>query len=169
MNRKTADKEERDAAKAYLQKYYMAKMKRRILERRHDELVQELKAPTKGSRYNTMPRNKTAPDGGHAVSVVCRLDEVEQRIEDQRQAMSRTMVEVMDMVDLLPQESHERTVVELRHIDCLAWEQIGRTIHMSRSRVNDYYRKALEMIMANDRAKGLVVKHQEDLRTKSRF
>lgn len=169
MDHKTTGKAERDAAKAYLQKYYMAKTKRRILERRHGELAQELRAPAKGSRYNTMPRNKTAPDSDHAVSVVFRMAEVEERIEDQRQAMGRLMVEVMDMVDILPQESYERTVVELRHIDCKEWEQICKTIHMSRSRVNDYYRNALDMIMANERAKGLAHRHQEERQKKSRF
>lgn len=61
-------------------------------------------------------------DSEGAVSVVFRLSEVEERIEAQRVAMGRAVTMVMDLIDLLPENSMERTVVELRHIDCKKWE-----------------------------------------------
>ena len=45
----------REAVKEYLQQYHMARERRRILERRHDVLARELKAPAPGSAYMTMP------------------------------------------------------------------------------------------------------------------
>lgn len=156
MNQQTTDGATREAVKEYLQQFHMARERKRILERRHDNLVRELKAPAPGSAYMTMPATRTPVNSEGAVSVVFRLAEVEERIEDQREAMGRAVIQVMDLIDLLPESSMERTVVELRHIDCKKWERISQEVHMSRSRVNDYYNAALDIILANKRARKLV-------------
>lgn len=161
MSEKTMDAACRDAVKEYLQQFHMARERKRILERRHDNLVRELKAPTLGSTYRTMPTRRTQANSDGAVSVVFRIAEVEDRIDEQREAMERTVLQVMDLIDLLPQNSMERTVVELRHIDCKKWERICQEVHMSRSRVNDYYNAALEIIMENKRARRLVDKFMQ--------
>ena len=161
MSEKTMDAACRDAVKEYLQQFHMARERKRILERRHDNLVRELKAPTLGSAYRTMPTRRTQANSDGAVSVVFRIAEVEDRIDEQREAMERTVLQVMDLIDLLPQNSMERTVVELRHIDCKKWERICQEVHMSRSRVNDYYNAALEIIMENKRARKLVEKFMQ--------
>lgn len=161
MSEKTMDAACRDAVKEYLQQFHMARERKRILERRHDNLVWELKAPALGSAYRTMPTKRTQANSDGAVSVVFRIAEVEDRIDEQREAMERTVLQVMDLIDLLPQNSMERTVVELRHIDCKKWERICQEVHMSRSRVNDYYNAALEIIMENKRARRLVDKFMQ--------
>lgn len=146
----------REAVKEYLQQYHLARESKRLLENRHNNLMRELKAPAPGSTYKTMPTARTSANREGAVSVVFRLAEIEERIEDQREAMGKAVLQVMDLIDLLPQNSMERTVVELRHIDCKKWEQICKEIHMSRSRTNDYYNAALDIILANKRAQILV-------------
>ena len=161
MSEKTMDAACRDAVKEYLQQFHMARENKRILERRHDNLVRELKAPAVGSTYRTMPTKRTQANSDGAVSVVFRIAEVEDRIDEQREEMERTVLQVMDLIDLLPQNSMERTVVELRHIDCKKWERICKEVHMSRSRVNDYYNAALEIIMENKRARRLVDKFMQ--------
>ncbi len=161
MSEKTMDAACRDAVKEYLQQFHMARERKRILERRHDNLVRELKAPALGSAYRTMPTKRTQANSDGAVSVVFRIAEVEDRIDEQREAMERTVLQVMDLIDLLPKNSMERTVVELRHIDCKKWERICQEVHMSRSRVNDYYNAALEIIMGNKRARRLVDKFMQ--------
>ena len=139
MNQQTTGGATREAVKEYLQQYHMARERRRMLERRHDVL-----------------------DSEGAVSVVFRLAEVEDRIEAQRAAMGRAVTMVMDLIDLLPENSMERTVVELRHIDCKKWERICKEVHMSRSRVNDYYNAALDTILSNKRAQKLVQDFEQD-------
>ena len=151
----------REAVKEYLQQYHMARERRRILERRHDVLARELKAPAPGSAYMTMPASHSAADSEGAVSVVFRLSEVEERIEAQRIAMGRAVTMVMDLIDLLPENSMERTVVELRHIDCKKWERICKEVHMSRSRVNVHYNAALDIILSNARAQKLVQEFEQ--------
>ena len=156
MAKKTIDTSaDREAVKRYLQQYHVAKNKKHILEVRHRVLAEELKSPAPGSRFRTVPASRPVnPDG--SVSVVFRIAEVEERIDDQREEMAKAVLHVMDMIDLLPQNSMERTVVELRHIDCKRWEQIAREVYMSRSRVNDYYNAALDLLLTFKRTKRLV-------------
>lgn len=162
MNQQTTGGATREAVKEYLQQYHMARERRRMLERRYDVLARELRAPAPGSTYMTMPASYPAADSEGAVSVVFRLAEVEDRIEAQRAAMGRAVTMVMDLIDLLPENSMERTVVELRHIDCKKWERICKEVHMSRSRVNDYYNAALDTILSNKRAQKLVQDFEQD-------
>lgn len=157
---KTTGGATREAVKEYLQQYHMARERKQMLERRHDTLVRDLRDPAPGSQYRTMPANRQNTSEG-AVSVVFRLAEVEDRIEEQRKAMGKAVLQVMDLIDLLPENSMERTVVELRHIDCKKWERITKEVHMSRSRVNDYYNAALDIILANSRAQKMVQKYIE--------
>ncbi len=66
--------------------------------------------------------------------------------------MARAVQNVMDLIDLLPMGSMERAVVEMRHIDSRKWERIASEVHMSRSRVIDYYNAALDALVANEKS-----------------
>ena len=147
---------EREAVKEYLQQYHDAKVKKRILEERHRTLSAELRAPGVGSTYRTMPTAKRQAREGGAVSLVYRISEVEDRIDQQREAMAKAVLHVMDMIDILPQNSMERTVVEMRHIDCRGWDKIAEALYMSRSNVFNYYNAALDKILENKRNRKLL-------------
>ena len=109
-----------------------------------------------GSTYRTMPTSKRQAREGGAVSLVYRIAEVEDRIGQQREAMAKAVLHVMDMIDLLPQNSMERTVVEMRHIDCRGWDKIAEALYMSRSNVFNYYNAALDKILENKRNRKLL-------------
>lgn len=145
----------REDVKEYLQQYHFARKKKRILEERHRVLSAELNAPAPGSAFRTMPTSRRAGTDG-PISVVFRVSEVEDRIEEQRQEMGKAVLRIMDLIDLLPPNSMERTVVEMRHIDCKKWERIAQEVHMSRSRIIDYYNAALDAILAYKRARKVV-------------
>ena len=63
------------------------------------------------------------------MSLVYRIAEVEDRISQQRDAMAKAVLHVMDMIDLLPQNSMERTVVEMRahRLQAVGKDLPGRT------------------------------------------
>lgn len=145
----------REDVKEYLQQYHFARKKKRILEERHRALSAELNAPAPGSAFRTMPTSRRAGGDG-PVSVVFRVSEVEERIEEQRQEMGKAVLRIMDLIDLLPPNSMERTVVEMRHIDCKKWERIAQEIHMSRSRIIDYYNAALDALLTYKRTRKVV-------------
>lgn len=145
----------REDVKEYLQQYHFARKKKRILEERHRTLSAELNAPAPGSAFRTMPTSRrTGTDG--PISVVFRVSEVENRIEEQRQEMGKAILRIMDLIDLLPPNSMERTVMELRHIDCKKWERIAQEVHMSRSRIIDYYNAALDTLLSYKRTRRVV-------------
>ena len=54
----TGNQVEREAVKRYLQQYYMAKQKKRILEERHRTLSAELRGPTTAPAFRTMLSNR---------------------------------------------------------------------------------------------------------------
>ena len=89
------------------------------------------------------------------MSVVFRISEVEDRIEEQREEMAKAVLNVMDLIDVLPANSTERTVVEMRHIDCRGWDKIAEALYMSRSNVFNYYNAALD-ILENKRNRKLL-------------
>ena len=152
MGRKTTGaKLEREAVKRYLQQYHAAKQKKRILEERRRTLSAELRGPSTAQAFRAMPSAKPVhPDGAGAL--VFQIADVEERIEAQQAEMAKAVQNVMDLIDLLPIGSMERTVVEMRHIDSRKWERIASEVHMSRSRVIDYYNAALDALAANEKS-----------------
>lgn len=152
MGRKTTGaKLEREVVKRYLQQYHAAKQKKRILEERRRTLSAELRGPSTAPAFRAMPSAKPVhPDGAGAL--VFQIADVEERIEAQQAEMAKAVQNVMDLIDLLPIGSMERTVVEMRHIDSRKWERIASEVHMSRSRVIDYYNAALDALATNEKS-----------------
>ena len=147
----TGTRPEREAVKRYLQQYHAAKQKKRILEERRRTLSADLRGPSAAPAYRATPSAKPVhPDGAGAV--VFQIADVEERIEAQQAEMAKAVQNVMDLIDLLPVGSTERTVVEMRHIDSRKWERIASEVHMSRSRVIDYYNAALDTLAANEKS-----------------
>ena len=92
MSKKTTDETlGREAVKEYLQQYHTAVGKKRILEERHRVLSSELRAPSTGSAFRLTPPTKPTKTDG-SVSVVFRISEVEDRIEEQREEMARLLL-----------------------------------------------------------------------------
>lgn len=75
--------------------------------------------------------------------------------------MAKAVLHVMDLIDLLPQNSIERTVVEMRHIGCKPWDKIAREIYMSRSAVFNYYNAAMDKLLEFKRTGKLLEDFQE--------
>ena len=152
MGRKTTGaKLEREAVKCYLQQYHAVKQKKRILEERRRTLSAELRGPSIAQAFRAAPSAKPVqPDGAGAL--VFQIADVEERIEAQQAEMARAVQNVMDLIDLLPMGSMERTVVEMRHIDSKTWEQIAKEVYLSRSAVFNYYNTALDRLARNEQS-----------------
>lgn len=120
---------EREAVKEYLQQYHDAKAKKQILEERHRTLSADLRDPGVGSAYRTMPTSKRQAREGGAVSLVYRIAEVEDRIGQQREAMAKAVLHVMDMIDILPPKLHgaHRGGNAAHRLQALGEDRPGRT------------------------------------------
>lgn len=86
--------------------------------------------PAKGTKYHNTPTERVTASGA--------------------------VLNVMDLIDVLPANSTERTVVEMRHIDCRGWDKIAEALYMSRSNVFNYYNAALDKILENKRNRKLL-------------
>lgn len=128
---------ERRSLKKYLTRYFRAKEKRAILQDRLRKLRRELQG--QGGLYAPLSPS-----------------EIESRIQQQTDAMRKCTLEIMDVLELLPEESMERTILELRHIDCRPWEKICDTIYFSRSQCFRYYNRGLDILLSMDKVRHIL-------------
>lgn len=123
----TIQANERQILKKYLTRYYRAKDKRSILQGRLRALQRDL------DRGGFMPP--------------CSVPQIEAKIQRQTEAAEKSVLEIMDLLELLPAESTERTILELRHIDCKTWEKIYRAVYLTRTPCFRYYNRGLDTLL----------------------
>lgn len=143
----------REFIKTCLNQYRLAVERKRIIERRYDMLLNELRHPGIGSSIKSMPPVDGGKQGDGAMAVIFRADEIRQRYESEIEIMQNTLIGVMDLIALLPPNSVERSILELRHIDGRRWDFVAATVHLSRSRAHDYYDNALDFLAASSAAR----------------
>jgi hypothetical protein len=136
--------EERRALKNYLARYYKAREKQVRLQSRLKRLQGELRNGDDGS-----------------------LAEIEARITRQTIYEGKTVLEIMDIIDLLPADSTERTILELRHIDCRPWKDICKAVYLTRSPCYDHYNKALDKLLKHEEVQAALSKHRDFSRGKN--
>lgn len=159
MDMKAEPEKAAEILKWYLGQVKRAKNRKQQLERRLKEINNELNAPIGGVGYSPLPRNGGTGQG--AASIIMRIAEVEERIARQQEQVGKTIVHVMDIMDYLPEESTEREIMELKHIDCLKWERIQAEAHLSRSPCYEYYKKGIELLLKNKRVQKIVEDNTE--------
>ena len=123
--------DERIFLKRYLSQYYRAKERQKILRERLADIRTELDPAGKNGR-NT--------------SLAIKMAEIEDRIAQQSEIEATAILDIMEVLEFLPQDSVEREIMEMRHIDCKPWNEIMRTIHLSRAPCFRRYSTGLEWL-----------------------
>lgn len=123
--------DERIFLKRYLSQYYRAKERQKILRERLADIRTELDPAGKNGR-NT--------------SLAIKMAEIEDRIARQSEIEATAILDIMDVLEFLPQDSVEREIMEMRHIDCKPWNEIMRTIHLSRAPCFRRYSTGMEWL-----------------------
>lgn len=132
--------------KKYLGQYYAARIKKRQLEIRLQTFRQDM-VGTKGMQYSPVPRSQTNKVADGSASMVVRAIEIEDRIESQKAEMNTAMLNVMKIMDFLPTDSIERSILEYRHIDCLSWKQVCKETNYSRQSCINYYNVGIDKLL----------------------
>lgn len=153
-------REERRLLKNYLSQYYMAKKGKMCLERRLHQVVAEIEAPIGGVGYSAMPRGTSVSAG--SASIVMKIADIEDRIEEQKDTMAAAMLKVMDIMDYLPRISTERAILEMRHIDCLPWSEICEEVNLTRTPCNDYYNNGIKQLLQYKRVKKILEQYSQE-------
>ena len=138
--------EQRLLLKKYLGQYYAARIKKRQLEIRLQTFRQDM-VGTKGMQYSPVPRSQTNKVADGSASMVVRAIEIEDRIESQKAEMNTAMLNVMKIMDFLPTDSIERSILEYRHIDCLSWKQVCKETNYSRQSCINYYNVGIDKLL----------------------
>ena len=116
--------DERRTLKQYLTRYYKAKKRLEALRTREARLRREIQRQGTGD-----------------------TSEIEARIQRQAERSARIVAETLDIIDLLPEDSLERTILEYRHLDCMPWETIQKTVHITRTPCYNHYIKGLDLLL----------------------
>ena len=134
------------ALKKYLGQYYKAKLKRKQLEVRLKNFREEM-VGAKGINYSPVPSGPTGISTSKTEDYVVRALEIEDRIMKQQIEVQRSMLAVMEVMDYLPIDSVERSVLEYRHIDCLHWEHIPSRMSYSKASCHKYYNAGIDFLI----------------------
>ena len=155
----------RQTVKEFLQQYRLLYERRRLLERRRQALLTELHYPSLPSSFKSAPVVSGSRFGDGAVGVVYRLAEIEERLNNELLHLQQTLLQVLDLIALLPDDSLGRAIIELRHIDRCSWDKVAESVHLSRSRVYIYYNAALDRLLKDKKAASVL---QNFLRAKKK-
>lgn len=139
--------EDKKLLKEYLNQYYISRIKRVQLEKRLKNILEEMNAPIGGYGYSPVNYGGTNKVSDGAASFVYRISTIETRIEEQKKRVETALLNVMDIIDLLDEDSTERIILELRFIDCKSWTSIAREMHLSRRTCFRYQDSALEELL----------------------
>lgn len=154
------DKEQREVLKDYLYQYNRALKRKYQLELRLKNFRENMLG-VKAVQYSATRSNINSISDEPA-SVVIRHEEILEEIIAQKKDMMNILLSVMNLIDYLPRESMERSVIEYRHIDCLNWAEIIQEMHISRTTANGYYNAGIDKLLTYKKVRVLIEKQAED-------
>lgn len=135
----------REILKWMLGQVRRAEQHKKELMERLERINEDRKHPIKGVGYDPMPRSAGIGDG--AASILLKLADIEERIYDQRTEIENSIVQVMDIIDFIPQSDTARRIFELRHLDCLNFQDVADAIPMSKSRTYEIYNETIDKLL----------------------
>lgn len=145
----------------YLYQYKNCICKKHSLENRRKEIVKEFDNPLSAINYDGMPRGSGEGLGCAALSF--RLDEIDTRIREQIDKATKALSDIMDVIEFLPENSTERSILEHKYIDRYSWEQICRVEHMSRTPATRYWRKGLYQLLEFKKVNVILHEYEKQL------
>lgn len=142
-----------------LGQYVRAKRRKKQLEVRLLEINAERDSPIGGQGYDPLPRSGGNNEG--AAGILMKLADIEDRIYEQKAKADKSIVNVATILNFLPEESMEREICELRHIDGHEWGEIAEGIPMSKSQCHRIHKAAMYELLEFNYVKELVMENRE--------
>lgn len=151
--------DEAELLNQYLSQYRYCIGKKRSLERRRAEIIQEYDSPLGALKMDGMPRGSSSGIGCAAISF--RLDEIDTRIKEQIEASMKVLTDIMNVIDFLPENSLERSIIESRYIDRYCWDRVCLENHISRTPATKSWRKGLYMLLEFKKVKQILKEYED--------
>ena len=143
----------------YLSQYKYCIDKKKSLENRRSEIVKELDCPFGAVKMDGMPRGSRSVEGFSAIFF--RLDEIDTKIKEQIETAAKMLSDIMNVIDFLPENSLERSIIENRYIDRYSWEMVCRENHISRTPATKSWRKGLYMLLEFKKVRQILKEYQD--------
>lgn len=121
---------ERRTLKKFLSRYYRAKKQQETLQAR----IQRISGEFQGKNGS----------------------EIEAKIKAQKKEAQKSTMQIIEILDFLPQGSTERTIMELRHIDCKTWTQVQRVVFLTPSPCYERYNKGLDTLLGIGKVRKII-------------
>ena len=104
--------------------------------------------------FRTKEKQKTLQQRAAAIRAdIGEASALEARVKAQAEAAKRSALEIMDILDLLPEDATERTILELRHLDCKPWREINRIVYLTASPCFEYYNRGLDTLLSMEQVR----------------
>lgn len=151
--------DEAELLNQYLSQYKYCIGKKKSLERRRAEIIQEFDSPLGAVKMDGMPKGSSSGVGCTAISF--RLDEIDTRIKEQIETSAKVLTDIMNVIDFLPENSLERSIIESRYIDRYDWNRVCRENHISRTPATKSWRKGLYMLLEFKKMKQILKEYED--------
>ena len=102
------------------------------------------------NRRRVMGLAETRPEPGTLAA------ELAARIAAKRKELAGIALRVLDVIDLLPDGSIGRDIIEMRHLNDMDWKEIIGAVGLSRASCLRYYAVALDDLLGNERVRELL-------------
>lgn len=145
----------------YLSQYRRCLGRKKTLENRRLEIEREFYSPLSGINYDGMPHGSGTNMGCAALSF--KLDEINTRIKEQSSKSVKILAEIMDIIEFLPENSTERSIVEHKYIDRKSWNQICKIEHLSRTPATRHWRKGLYHLLEFKKVQQILHEYEKGL------
>lgn len=146
----------------YLIQYKRCIGRKHTLERRRKDIIREFDSPLGSVNYDGMPKGSGGGVGCAAISY--RLDEIETRIREQINKSVKVLERIVAIIDFLPENSMERSIIEHRYIDRMSWERICSEVHLSRTPATKYWKKGLYELLEFKKIQQIVSEYDKELK-----
>lgn len=151
--------DEAELLNQYLSQYKYCIGKKKSLESRRAKIIKEFDSPLGAVKMDGMPRGSSSGVGCAAISF--RLDEIDTRIKEQIETSAKVLTDIMNVIDFLPENSLERSIIENRYIDRYNWDRVCRKNHISRTPATKRWRNGLYMLLEFKKVKQILKEYQD--------
>lgn len=140
----------------YLMQYQYAIQAKKILENRMRRISSDF--AYRSPSFDGMPKASGPSDWNTAI--IYRLSEIQDRIRQQVEKASKSLADIMNIIDFLDVNSLERKVIESKYIDMNGWVELGRVNHASRSTSIRYWKKGLYQLLEYKRVQEILKEYE---------
>lgn len=144
---------------SYLKSYNCCKQRKKMLEKRRQQILLDFRSPLKNINFSGMPKAKGVVGEGSA-ALPLQLDEIDVRIRENIEDVKKEYIRLNEVLNFLELNSIGRIILEYRYIDSLHWWKIEQLEKKSKTFLVYSWRKALYKLLEFPKVKQILAEYQ---------